>query len=302
MHYITCSYCHKSDVQLNKSIKIDEKPYCSDCISAVFTEDELKSKRIEKEFDPTVCFSCGKDFDDTILNRISDYPVCLACEQSIKNKAFPKWVKAFFIGVLTLVAFSFFSNYRFIEAYSNLKKSSRALEEKDYKTAADEFKSAHDNIPEINEIGALASFYNGINLLNDDKSTEALAEFIACKDFVPRDLQIENYITQAEMGSGFDTKNYHLFLNAAKKNLQIDTTIAMSWAGVASAYACLYGSSKTDSIKVFYDYYLGKSLSLNDTTKEFSNYINRLRYRFATGDILTKEEFDKKFPYGTTNY
>jgi hypothetical protein len=301
MRFISCSLCNKPDVQLNHSLKIDGLYICSSCIESKFTEDQLKGRMIEKEIDPTICSSCTKDFDDRILNTIGGYPICEHCEIIIKEKTFPTWVKGFFIGVLVLVAFSFVWNWRFIQAYSVLKKTPQAINEQNYKLAGEEFKSAYDNVPEIKDLRMWASYYNGAYLLSIDKSTEALAEFNTCKDFIPKDYNIGNLITQAEIGSGFDSRNYKLFLSASKKNLDADTTIAMSWAGVASAYACLYATSKSDSIKNLYYKYLIKAISLRDTTKAFSQYLNRLDHRINTGEIITAEQFDLKYPSGWVN-
>ncbi|HEY9006154.1 hypothetical protein [Ohtaekwangia sp.] len=300
MRYVNCGQCHKTDLPINSSLTIDGISYCEACIQATFTEEQLKTKKVEKEYDPTICSSCQTDFGDTVLNRVARYPLCTSCETSLKDKVFPAWVKAFFAVVIVLVFFSAFWNWRFINGRSSLLHSRKAIENNDYKRAAEDLAVASENVPEVADLRALASYYKGISLLTEDHSVEALAEFNSCKNLVPNDYNIEALIVQAEMGAGFDTKDYAMFLRATKENLKRDTSLAISWAGVASAYACLYATQKSDSLKNLFQYYRSKALSLNDSTEELSVYINRLDHRIETGEILTKNEFDRKFPQGWT--
>lgn len=71
---------------MNETIKIDGQIYCHDCIESQHPEkDELKNKLIEKQFDPTICSFCNKDFLDLELNKIGSYPICKDCEFIVKK-------------------------------------------------------------------------------------------------------------------------------------------------------------------------------------------------------------------------
>jgi hypothetical protein len=62
----------------------------------------------------------------------------------------------------------------------------------------------------------------------------------------------------------------------------------------------LYAVQESDSSKTAAMDYLQRAINLNDTTRFFANYINRIEYRLATGDIIDKKVFDAKFPNGWT--
>lgn len=301
MKLTQCTICNKTDVPLNESIGIDHKTYCADCFNTSFPDkEELKGKLIEQEADPTICASCGQDFGDTILKKISRYPICDPCSVAINNRAFPGWVKLFLAALLLIVLFSFYWNWRFYAAFNNIKASNLAFQQANYAEAASLMQSASKKIPEVPDVDAFASYFSGIALLKEDKPVEALAEFNKCKDVMPGEANLKNLILQAEMGTGFETKNYTQFLAASRELLQEDTTSAMLLASVASAYACIYADKGVDSVKTLALDYLQKARATGDTSADARNYFMRIEHRIFTREIVEKEEFDKKYPNGWT--
>src|SRR5262245_50719734 len=122
-----CNICENKNIPLNQTIKIDNKVYCSSCFETNFRDQrDLKNRLIEKEFDPTICSSCSNDFGSIELKKISVYPICDACEIKIKNKTFPIWVKGFFVGVLAIVIIGFIWNWKYYQAYNNIKRSNQS--------------------------------------------------------------------------------------------------------------------------------------------------------------------------------
>jgi hypothetical protein len=103
------------------------------------------------------------------------------------------------------------------------------------------------------------------------------------------------------MGSGYDKKDYNLFLTSAKAFLQLDTTQAQSWGSVASAYACIYAQNSADSAKQLSLKYYRKAKILNDSSADAKEYLGRILYRLDSKQIISKDEFDKKFPNGYTS-
>jgi hypothetical protein len=301
MRIVSCSHCSKENVPLNDTIKISGKVYCSDCFESEFPEKEdLKGLIVEKEFDPTVCASCSIDFDTIELKKISTYPICNQCETTIKNRTFPMWVKGFFIGILVIVVTAFSWNWKYYQAYDNIKQSNQYAQKGNYTQAAVLMGSASEKVPQVEDLRTLASYYKGIGLLTEDKSQAALIEFNNCKDKMPPEYNIQSLIIQARIGIGFDNKDYEAFLAASKENLALDTTLAISWTSVASAYACIYAEKGDNDAKKQAEIYLDKAKSIDSTSEAAIQYYNMVDYRLQTRQIIRREEFISKYPNGWT--
>lgn len=303
MRYINCDVCERTNVPLNDTIRIDGRVYCNSCLQFNYTDKkQLAGKTIDKHIDPTICSSCGEDHNDAVLSMISTYPICAKCEQQIKSRTFPTWVKGFFIFILGVVVFSFFWNWRFYQSFNNINDSAAAFQNSDFETAASLMKLASDEVPEVEDMKILSAYYNGVYLLHNDKSSEAFAEFNKCWDKLPDDYQAPMLRIQAEIGDCFDRKDYNGFLSAAKAFLILDTNAAQSWAGVASAYACIYAQNGQDSSKLLALENLQRAKSMDSTSPESKDYCNRIEYRIYTRDIIGAKEFAKKYPHGWVNY
>jgi hypothetical protein len=302
MRFVTCSICGNDKSPTNATLMIDDVTHCEHCLKEKFPADaDLKGKRVVQQFDPTICTNCSKDYGDIPLKLRGSYPMCENCETVVQERIFPTWVKAFFAGVVALVIFSLVWNWRFVEAYYLIKRT-ESLPPPDGPTsfyeAATLYGDIYAKVPELDEFRQLANYSKGVWLLSDDKGAEALKAFKNCVG-LPDSYGLENLTLQAEIGASFDSKNYTGFVDASKRLLRYDSS-AVSLAQVASAYACLYAVQESDSSKTAAMDYLQRAINLNDTTRFFANYINRIEYRLATGDIIDKKVFDAKFPNGWT--
>ena len=299
MKKVTCDICHAVNIPVNSTLKVDGCIYCESCLNIHFpNEVAIKGRKIEKQLDPTICSKCNKDFGNRILNKISIYPVCTECEEEIKNKTMPGWVKAFFIGILAIVVFSCIWNWRFIESYKNIKEAFLAFDAGDANSAFTFMQTASSQVPESPDLKTMTSYFNGLVLLNNNKSAEALTEFKKCVGLLPPDFAVDFLIIQSKMGKGFDEKDYNLFLSAAKEYWSFDDSNPLAWASVASAYACIYASENADSIKSFAFYYLKQAKDIDDTSEYMQEYYNRIEHRIYTKNIISKEEFDSIYPHG----
>ena len=248
----------------------------------------------------TVCAFCKTDYKYP-LDRLSVYPICPTCKVELDKKIFPLWVKLFFAGVIVLVIFSVIWNWRFFESYSDFKNGMKAAyQEKDAPRAASLLTKASKEVPEAHDLASMANYFTGIDLLTKDRSTEALTAFNKC-DGLPPEMHLNQLVLQAEIGSGYDKGDYKLFLTASKAFLALDTTQSQSWAGVASAYACLYAQSNQDSLKRLSLQYFHKAKSMDDTSAAAKEFYGRILYRLDTRQIIKKDEYDKKFPNGYTS-
>ncbi|MFT3980860.1 MAG: hypothetical protein QM687_10355 [Ferruginibacter sp.] len=299
MRTTDCDFCGSKDLPVNNTLKIDGKLYCEPCINRHFPyESSLEGKVVERELDPTICSSCHNDFGDTILKKISVYPICDACEKERKNKAFPLWVKAFFIAVLAIVITGFVWNWKYYQAYNSIKLSNRYADSSDYEKAYTYMQDASSKVPEVADLKVLTSFYHGIDLLAKDKSAEALEQLEQSKA-LPESFRVDYFIVQANIGKAFDTKEYESFVTYSKQQLAYDTAAAYSYAAVASAYACVYASKGNDSARQESLAYLQKAKML-DSSAEIKQYFNMIEYRIDSKRIIRREQFLKEFPNGWT--
>lgn len=299
MRYTDCDFCHKKSVPINETLKIDEKNYCHACIENEFPdENSLNGKKIEKVFDSTVCSLCDKDNGEIELKKIASHPICDNCEITIKKRTFPLWVKGFLAFILFITLFSFFWNWKYYQAYNNIKESNTYLEKGNYENASKLMADASEKVPEVEELKVLSNFYGGIDLLQKDKSKEALTALNKCKGVLPADYGLDLLISNAKIGVYFDKKDYDSFLLESKNILKVDSTKSNSWAGVASAYACLYAAKNIDSFKVKSLQHLEKALKIDSLSADSKEYRNRIEHRLYTKQIIRREEFIKKYPKG----
>lgn len=289
----TGNHSQKDQVQARKQ-------YTISCSEDINDEKEQPVEGPETPPSGSVCAFCQQDFGDVMLNKLSVYPICDNCKINLDKSIFPSWVKLFFAGVLVLVIFSIFWNWRFYSAYRNIKHANEAFGQKSFSGAANFMGEASAQVPEISDLAEMAAYFEGVNLMSKDKSTAALAQFEKCKDLSP-DFHVKEYILQAEIGSDFDSKNYSQFLAASQRFLQLDTTQAQSWAGVSSAYACLYAQNNVDSLRQLSLKYINKAKTLGDTSAETKEYYSLIQYRLDSRQIITRDQFHKKFPNGYTS-
>jgi len=301
MKHTKCDHCKKDALPMNDSIQIDGSVYCNDCFELLFSKkDSLKGKKVVTVLDPTVCSNCNLDFNDVELNKITRYPVCKDCETKIKNRTFPFWVKAFMSGLMVVVILGFMWNWKYYHAYKNIKMANEYFQRADYSNAYKFMNSASEEVVEVDYLRTMTSFFKGIDLLRNDKSAEALVEFDKCKGKVESDYPLKSLIIQAQVGICFDKHDYTGFLKASNENLALDTTQAMSWSGVASAYACLYSQTGNETLKQQANKYLDRAKSIDGTSKELKDYNNMIEYRIYSKQILRRDDFIKQFPSGWT--
>jgi tetratricopeptide (TPR) repeat protein len=301
MRKTECTNCDNKSVPLNETITIDEKDFCHPCFEANFSDEEkLNGKKVEKKYDPTICSACSKDFEEKELNKIGVYPYCNDCETEVKNRVFPNWVKAFFAAIILIVLFSFYWNWQYYDAYSNIKESNTYFDKGDFANATKLMTKASKEVPEVEDLKTLSAYYNGFESMAKNDSEKALSQFTSCLGKVPPEYNINFFINQAKIGVSFDKKDYNGFLSASKEILKIDSTSADSYASVASAYACIYATTNDESAKKKSYEYLKKAHAIDNTSAESKFYYNFLEYRMYAHKVIRREDFIKQFPNGWT--
>lgn len=299
MKHVHCKSCNRTDVPMNDSLKIDGTVTCGTCIENNFPNDAtFEGKKVESEADPTICASCKKDFGSQVLDTISVYPVCEECHTTIKNRTLPLWVKGFFLLVIGLTVFSFFWNWRFYQAYNSIKESELAFSNGDLDKAYELVSYASEKVPELEEMNTMENYFEGLILYRDDKPKEAIIKFNLCVGLLPPEFDLDYLILQSQRSIAYDDKNYSQFLDLSLQSLNYDSTSAMSWASVSSAYSCLYVTEGSDSIKGLTLQYLSKARSIDSTSEAINDYSDMVNYRLLHKEIVTLEELKKKFPNG----
>jgi tetratricopeptide (TPR) repeat protein len=276
---------------------------CRSCAEAYASQhpDEVRVEgAVSRQMDPTVCAKCGADGGVMEYGRVFDVPFCSACEQFLRHRPFPAWVKLAAAAVAALVIVSLVRNGRFATGLVEARQASRLAKAGNYHEAAAKAESAAEHIPESEEIKALSLCFRGADLMNDEKSSEAVKVLSELKDLNPRFPHVEDALLQAEAAAAFDAKDYDTFLAKELESLKLRPNDPMARASVASAYACKYVQTGADDFKQKALEYLEKARSAPGAEAEggLAEYEQRIRYRLASREIVTREEFKRRFPNG----
>lgn len=283
---------------MNESLTVDGGIYCVNCFKLAFPDERaMMGHNIQQVADPTVCQFCGTDYEEE-LGLLAGTPSCELCAATARNRPYPTWVKAFFAGILLIVLFSFWWNARFFQAYQELNAASLASEEGDLSRSAALIFAAAKHVPEAPELMAEGKFMKGVSLLSHDSSAAALPMLQETVGRVPMSYGVEGLIMQAELGKSFDEREYDLFLSKTQEILALDSTDAMGWAGVASAYACKYADTGDKIFEVSAIEYLNKAEELAADSLGIPEYSGRIRYRLASREIISYVEYYRRFPDG----
>lgn len=299
MRRTTCQDCVR-EFQLSETYKMEDKIYCKNCLERVLANRKVikKENAIVRQTDPTVCFNCGFDNNQTELSQVAGLPVCSKCGDFFRNRPFPVWIKASFIVIVGLVVFSFVFNFRFIKSYYFIKQASRAFQKGDLEKTINLAKSASNLVPEDVYLNLEVFYFEGLYYLEQEKWLDAVDAFNKCNGLSQEYYNYEDGILSAKIGLSFDNKDYDSFLRYA---LELQTKYpedSIFNGQVASAYACKYAVTGDNQYKEKTLENLKKSKELSGNNPAYKEYEQRISYRLSTREIIDKKEFDKKFPNG----
>ena len=302
MEEVQCSRC-QARVPLSATFSLLGKPVCESCCNAIVGQHEQPpAEGGSQNVDPTLCRWCQEDSGHE-LSTLSGMPICPACESHLRNFPFPLWVKASFVALVALGICSFIYNYRFADALFASRAAVNAWAAGDVETAADRMERAAALVPEVPEFRDDANLFRGVQLLRDDRSKEALPLLVAMEQKNPGFPLFHQLVLQAELGEAFDDKHYDVML---KKSLALAEMLpddrSMHYH-VASAYACRYAETGDQTFK-------DKSLAALEAGDKmadeahkmeeavYQDFRQRLLFRLATREIISKKEFTERFPQG----
>ena len=300
---IACARC-QGEFQVNDTLMVRESPVCETCAESIFKEEKILSNQVQRQIDPTICIGCGLDNGDTDLAMLGHLPVCPACETRFKNRPFPGWVKAALVGVVVLVVSTLAWNSRFIRAYCELKRSGTAMAMGDVERGATHFISASRLVPENAGLQAYAAFYEGVLLLSQDKSAEALTLLESCRGQVANESDLDDLIVNARVGVAFDQGNYDEFLQLALQMNQKYKDDPAYVGQLASAYACKYAQTQDEQYKAKSLTELDRAKTLTGSRPEYqafyAEYEQRILHRLHTREIISRSAFKERYPNGWT--
>ena len=107
----------------------------------------------------------------------------------------------------------------------------------------------------------------------------------------------DDALLQAEAGAAFDAKDYDTFLAKSMEVLKRHPNEPMALAAVASAYACKYAATGLDAHRQEALKYLD-SAAQRGQGPELAEYRQRILHRLQTREIISREEFYRRFPLG----
>ncbi len=292
-----CEQCG-GEFPVNETLRVADRILCDACCDEVLARSETPQTDLQRQCDPTICANCKKDNGTDELARLAGLPVCSQCESFFRNRPFPAWIRLALAAVVALVVFSLAWNLRFFRAYIDVRRSVASWTQGQVEPAASRMSAAAAYVPECEFIRTQATYMEGVSLLYQDKCAEALAKLTQCKDRLPPEHDVEIFILWARGGVAFDAKDYDGFLAAAQALEQKMPTHYLGKVTVASALACKYVQTGDRS---FYDRAiecLDEARSMAQSDPQFEEYEDRILYRLDSREIITRQEFQQRFPDG----
>jgi tetratricopeptide (TPR) repeat protein len=302
MKQVPCSECQQL-APMGETLLVKQQHVCSSCVEGVLAQAAAKGitkNDVARASDPTICTQCKADHGNDELPRLAGVPVCETCEGRFRNRPYPTWLKLAFVGLVALAIFSFGWNWRFLAATREIHQMQRALAKQDFERAANFADQASRHVPEIPEFAGMAAFNHGLDALAKDHSAEAV-DYLKKAKQSPNSGQlpeIELFLLQAEARAAFDAKQYDEFLAKAKAITGKTPGDPASVAMVASAYACKYAVTGNEEFRNEALKNLDRASKAAGKNPESADYRERILHRLDTREIITREEFSRRFPHG----
>jgi tetratricopeptide (TPR) repeat protein len=254
-----------------------------------------------KQYLCVVCQQLTSIDDDEEELWLAGHPVCAGCDSKLRNRPYPGWLKLALAALVGLAFFSFGWNWRFMAALRELNQMRRALLASDFDKAADLAESAARHVPKDTALAGIAKFNRGLAFLSKGQSSEAVNYLRKARQSAGDakvDL-IDRTLLQAEAGAAFDAKNYDEFLAKSKALVAQTPDDAQSVAMVASAYACKYAVTGAEEHHREALKNVDKASQLSPSNEpQLAEYRHRILYRLDTREIISRDEFKRRFPNG----
>jgi tetratricopeptide (TPR) repeat protein len=233
------------------------------------------------------------------LATMSEVQSDRSCENDSPRRPYPVWIKLACAILILLVGFFFYRKARFYFAYSQGRKAVAAEEQGDHESAARLFASAAKQVPESQELAALAAVYEGLNLLSNQQLRKALPLFKKYDRYDSQNSRLKSLILTVESAIAFEDRDFDRFYELQKKSLAAAPQDPMKLAGVASALACKFAVSGDEAARNECLRYLEQAEKLaGPDRRRFEFYKQRILQRLDSREIISPEEFAHRYPRG----
>lgn len=299
MKKINCSSCDQSVAQ-NESLLVDDLPLCESCLNEKYpNQEDLQGHRVIFSADPTICAKCQVDHDETELHQIANNPICEGCLKTLEQSIVPSWVKVFMVGIILLVAFSTYWNYKYYTAYEDLNLSVRESENGNFSDAALYSRSASNLVPELSDLNLLANYYEGVNQYQQGGYVEAKSKLQdAFGVFGPDNTDLNYLIANCDISICIENDDFIGAIRNAKILVRINSHDPFNLSSLSSMYSLIYAHDGEQAYADSSLIYLNKARDILKPTDNLDSYINLIEYRLATRDPISSADFYTKYPEG----
>jgi hypothetical protein len=148
MRHGTCTACRQSK-PLGEMLLLRGALHCRPCADSVASTSQppLTEADIDRAVDPTVCAFCKLDNGGVDLPSLGGVPACVRCEQNLRTRPFPPWVRASFFALLALLAFSLWRGSSYFDSGRALIHGERFMESRRYAEASAELATVLRSAP-----------------------------------------------------------------------------------------------------------------------------------------------------------
>jgi len=124
--------------------------HCRECAERLLSApgERVAQSDVVAAVDPTLCAFCGLDNGGVDLPNLGGVPACMPCEQRMRERAFPPWVRASFFALLVLLAFSWWRGASYFEAGRALIRGERLAQSQRYAEASAELATVLRSAPD----------------------------------------------------------------------------------------------------------------------------------------------------------
>ncbi len=288
---------------MNTFFSVDGQTVCESCGNKILAEKKKTAappSQVYRLADPTVCGKCAFDTGGVVLPQIAGLHVCPKCQDLIRNRPFPIWVKGALAFLLFLAVFAQVRNAPYFLGYIRYSQAVKAFERGDLAQAAEYSDLATRALPGDLTLQMLRAFYRGIYLYSEDRTGDALREFESYQKLNPQDESIRFWIFVCRSSRAFETGDYAAMERWAQEAIRSEPDNPRAQGILASAYSCRFASGGGEE-------YREKALAAFRTYEaaetdpaDRAEFEMRLRHRMTTREIIDRKEFLRRFPNGWT--
>jgi len=245
------------------------------------------------------CFRCGTQYGSVALARMAGLPVCDACASFFRNRPFPVWIKVAFTALILLAVLAFIYNQRFFFAHVGMIRGLHELKNGNLERAVTLLNASAERVPEEPEFRAIARYFQAALLVNQERSGEAIPLLKEAVAIRPDDPAYALALLEAEAGFAYERKDYDRFLEVAQTLARRQPDNPIAALGVASAHACKYAVTGDEAPKTLAERQIEAASKMKEADEPaFAEYLDRIRYRLETREIISRGEYLRRFPNG----